>query len=113
MRKWRKMTWVLIAWTLLIIIWMVAGGAANECGQEATELNQDACEAGTGIGVALVGFLGFIGFVFLALIWFMTRPKGRACPRCGENVEKGQMVCPSCEFDFRTVGASPPEVGSP
>ena len=39
------------------------------------QLSQDACEAGTGIGVLLVLFIGFIGFVFLSLIWFMTKPK--------------------------------------
>jgi hypothetical protein len=39
---------------------------------------QSACEAGTGIGAAIVLFIGFCGFVFFSLIWFMTRPKQKA-----------------------------------
>jgi len=65
---WRKMTWALILWTLFILVWAIAGGASNHCGSESTQLNQEACEAGTGIGVALILFIGFIGFVALSLI---------------------------------------------
>jgi hypothetical protein len=101
--RWRKMTWAIIVWCVLILVWMVGGAASNECGQERTDLNQSACEAGTGIGVALVGFLGFLGFVFLSLIWFMTRPKGRECPVCGEDVKKGNTTCPNCNHDFATI----------
>lgn len=95
-RRWRKMTWVVWAWCALILFFAIAGGAGNECGEETTQLGQDACTAGTGLGVAVILFIGFIGFVFLALIWFMTRPKTRTCPRCGEDVRKGQVECPSC-----------------
>jgi hypothetical protein len=97
---WRKMTWVLIIWSAFILIWAIAGGAGNDCGQETTQLNQDACETGTGIGVAIILFLGFIGFVFFSLIWLMTRPKGRECPACGETVRKGQTECPECGHNF-------------
>lgn len=76
MRRWRKMTWALWVWTVLIVVWMVSGAASNNCGDE--EAYRDACEAGTGIGVALIGVLGFMGFVALSLIWFMTRPKQKA-----------------------------------
>ena len=61
------MTWVLIIWSALILIWAIAGGgSANEdCRAEATtQLARDACDAGTGIGVALVLLIGFFGFVF-------------------------------------------------
>src|SRR5436190_16419996 len=97
---WRKMTWVLIIWSAFILIWAIAGGASNKCGEEATRLNQQACEAGTGIGVAIILLIGFFGFVFLALIWFMTRPKGRECPVCGELVKKGRTTCQECGYDF-------------
>ncbi|MGH2981676.1 MAG: zinc ribbon domain-containing protein [Solirubrobacterales bacterium] len=30
----------------------------------------------------------------------MTRPRGRDCPSCGENVKKGQTACPDCGYDF-------------
>lgn len=105
--RWRKMTWVLIVWSVLILIWAIAGGAGNDCGSETTQLNQEACEAGTGIGVAFILFLGFIGFVFFSLIWFMTRPKGRVCPACGERVKKGLTACPACGHDFAAAAAVP------
>lgn len=111
MLRWRKMTWVLIIWSALILVWAVAGGgsAANDCADEVGETARSACEAGTGIGILLVLLIGFFGFVFLGLIWFMTRPKNRPCPRCGEDVKKGTMECRSCGFDFRGMGvpASP------
>jgi TM2 domain-containing membrane protein YozV len=117
MRKWRKMTWVLIIWSALIIIWMIAGSAGNDCANQAGDAflsqkdAQSACEAGTGIGVALVALIGFFGFVFLSFIWFMTRPKTRSCPRCGEDVKKGVMTCKSCGYDFSTMGQPAPTAG--
>lgn len=103
MPRWRKMTWVLIIWSALILIWAIAGGssASSDCQADATtQLARDACDAGTGLGVALVLLIGFIGFVFFALIWFMTRPKGRDCPVCGELVKKGSTKCKNCGHDF-------------
>jgi zinc-ribbon domain len=114
---WRKMTWVLIVWSVLILIWAIAGGAGNDCGSETTQLNKEACEAGTGIGVALILLIGFFGFAFFSLIWFMTRPKGRVCPACGENVKKGRTACPKCGHDFaaaaQTVAAPAPPAEQP
>lgn len=96
LRRWRKMTWVVWIWCLLIVVWAVAGTAGNDCASEVDRLSQDACATGTGIGVAIVLLIGFFGFMFLGFIWFMTRPKTRTCPRCGEDVRKGQVTCPSC-----------------
>jgi hypothetical protein len=104
---WRKMTWVLIVWSVLIVVWMIAGAAGNDCGSQTTELNQNACDTGTGIGVALIGLLGFFGFVFLSLIWLMTRPKGRDCPVCGEKVKKGRTECLNCGHDFAVAAGTP------
>jgi hypothetical protein len=39
---------------------------------------QAGCELGTGIGAGLVVTLWFMGFIVLALIWFMTRSKERS-----------------------------------
>lgn len=75
------MTWALWAWSALIIAWAVAGAAGNDCAEQkgdgllTAEDAQTACEAGTGIGVAIILVVGFCGFVVLALIWFMTRPR--------------------------------------
>lgn len=104
---WRKMTWVLIIWCVLILVWAIAGGASNNCSEETTKLNQNACEAGTGIGVALILLIGFFGFVFLGLIWLMTRPRGRTCPVCGEIVKKGLTTCPKCRHDFASAVGQP------
>ena len=82
---WRKMTWVLVIWSVIFAIWIIAGiaGADNHehCAREAhAYLSQKSCEdvrnAGTGIGVAVVFFLWFLGFVVLSFVWLMTRPKG-------------------------------------
>lgn len=116
MRHWRKMTWVVIGWCVLILVWAIAGGSsaahksAAECAHE-TVLSVKACEeatnAGAGIGVAIILLIGFFGFVFFSFIWLMTRPKRRACPVCGEDVKKGRTTCPSCGHDFAAAAAAP------
>jgi hypothetical protein len=83
LRRVRKMTYVLWAWCLLILTWAIAGGASAEnsahCAtQTYSTLCQNATDAGTAIGVGIVLLIGFFGFVFLSIIWFMTRPKNRA-----------------------------------
>lgn len=72
--KWRKMTWVLWIWSIIILYWAIVGGisASNSCTHQTY---QTACQDGTGLGVLAVLFIGFVGFVFFALIWFMTRPR--------------------------------------
>jgi hypothetical protein len=120
MRRWRKMTWVLLAWCALIVVWVIAGASsathktATECAHS-TVLSTKACEeagtAGTGIGVAIILLIGFVGFVFFALIWLMSRPKGRDCPVCGETVKRGQTSCRSCGHDFRAAAAGPVQTG--
>lgn len=102
--RWRKATWALLIWCALILIWAIAGAAGNDCAKEATELNQSACETGTGIGVLLILFIGFFGFVFFSLIWMMTRPRKRQCPGCAEDVRKGLTVCKSCGYNFLSQG---------
>ena len=119
MRKWRKTTWVIIAWCVLIVVWVIAGTASNDCAHQtgsaflSAQDAQNACDAGTGIGVALVLFIGFIGFVFLSLIWFMTGRGRRDCPACGRGVKRGKTVCPSCGHDFAVAAASPLGTVSP
>ena len=103
---WRKMTWVLIVWSGAILAWAIAGAAANECASQTGDAYlsahsaQQACQAGTGIGVAFILFVGFFGFAFFSLIWFMTRPKGRDCPVCGNKVKRGETACKNCSHDF-------------
>ena len=109
MPRWRKMTWVLIVWCALILTWAIAGGgsAAEDCEQEQTENLREACEAGAGIGIAIIFLIGFFGFVFFGLIWLMTRPKGRDCPVCGEFVRRGETKCRRCGHDFAAAAGTP------
>jgi hypothetical protein len=80
MPRWRKATWALLIWTVLIGIWLVAGvaGVSNNCaGQTGDALT--ACQAGTaiggGIGVTIILVIWFVGFIVLGLIWMMSRPR--------------------------------------
>ena len=104
--RWRKATWALVIWCVVILVWAIAGAAGNDCAKQATDLDTSACQAGTGIGVAIILLLGFFGFIFFSLIWLMSRPRKRECPRCGEDVKKGKTVCPSCQFDFASIGTT-------
>jgi hypothetical protein len=98
------MTWAIVLFSALMLIWMVAGGNAANCDQYTDSASQAGCQAGTGIGIAMLMVLWFFGFIVLSILWFMTRPKGCDCPRCGESVKKGVMFCGDCGFDFRTLG---------
>jgi hypothetical protein len=117
-RRWRKMTWVLIVWCAIILVWAIAGGAsadhsaANNCIQQSAGVLspqdcQNAADAGTGIGVAIVLLIGFVGFAFFSMIWFMTRPRTRECPVCGNDVRKGITVCGKCDHDFARAAGAP------
>lgn len=100
---WRKMTWVVILWCALILFWAIDGASSTNCSTSHSAFQhsyETGCQAGTGIGVAIILFIGFFGFVFFSLIWFMTRPKRRDCPVCGHSVKKGLTRCSKCDHDF-------------
>lgn len=116
------MTWVVLAWCALILFWAIAGGAstnsASYCeAHPSAFLSQKACEearnAGAGIGIAVILFIGFIGFVFFSIIWLMTRPKRRSCPVCGEDVKKGLTTCPGCGHDFAAAAGAATALSAP
>jgi lysylphosphatidylglycerol synthetase-like protein (DUF2156 family) len=107
------MTWVVIVWCVVMAVWIIGAIASADPHQQcAHDVYRSACEAGsnagTGIGVVALWFVWFFGFLILSLIWFMSRPKGRTCPACGENVKRGKTACPSCDYDFAAaVGHNP------
>jgi hypothetical protein len=111
------MRWVVVLWCALILVWAIAGGSsaahktASECANQ-TVLSVKTCEeasnAGTGLGVAIILLIGFFGFVFFSFIWLMTRPKRRECPVCGEDVKKGVTACGKCGHDFAGAARAAP-----
>lgn len=112
--RWRKMTWALVIFSALMLVWAIAGGAAaqdegaiRDC-MEGGILSRADCEdlqdAGTGLGVAFIFILWFIGFLILSLVWLMSRPKHRTCPHCGNDVKKGRTTCKNCGYDFTISG---------
>ena len=98
--RWRKATWALIVWSVLIIAWVILGVTSRNCGDKDCVLQQTACDIGTSVGVVVIVGLGFMGFVVLSLISLMSRPKVRTCPTCGNDVKKGLTVCESCGYEF-------------
>lgn len=116
MPRWRVLTWILIAFNLLMLVWLIAGlaGAGGRCaGLVGDEL--EACKAGTaigtGIGAALIAVIWVVGGFILGMIWLVTGRNVRKCPVCGRRVKKGLTACPHCGHDFRaaaTGSAQPP-----
>ena len=110
------MTWAIVIFSALMLLWLIVGitsaNNSSHCAHETSRFfSRSDCTAardvGTGIGTAIVFTLWFIGFIVLSVIWFMTRPKGRDCPACGEKVKRGHTTCPSCSYDFAAaVGPS-------
>ena len=63
----------------------------------------DAKNRGKTTGKAFLWFLGvfFLLILFLPL-WFITRPKVKLCPHCGEDYEYGaaDILCPRCGVEL-------------
>jgi hypothetical protein len=80
-KKWyrlRKMTWALIIWSVLFLIWIISAGGSANCSDQAGRYQgakQSGCEAGTGIAIVGLIVVWFMGFVVLSIIWYMSRPK--------------------------------------
>ena len=107
------MTWLIFIFTGLMFAWMIGGASANSdnCSEYAVGTSlRGSCEAGTnigtGIGITLIFGLWFVGFIILSIIWFMTRPKRRVCPVCGNEARKNRTVCKKCGFNF-AMGFNP------
>jgi hypothetical protein len=80
MSKWRKATWALVIWNVLMILWAASysvgvGDCAGEIGTASS-----VCEAGRAIGVelgvSLIIFVWFTGLIVFGLVWLRSRPKG-------------------------------------
>lgn len=115
--RWRKATWALLIFNLLMLAWVISAISAGS--QHATDcgvLDQANCDAarnvGTGIAVGFLGIIWFLGFVVLSLVWLMSRPRRRACPRCGNDVRRGVTTCAECGYDFAAAAVAPAPVAA-
>ena len=106
---WRKMTWVLWIWTAIFVVWTIVGIAdrASKSCPPGDQLCIKASDTGTGIGVAAIVILWFLGFIVLSLIWVMTRPRHRQCPKCGGDIKRGISVCKKCGYDLAAALTQP------
>jgi hypothetical protein len=75
MPKWRKATWGIVVWTGLNLLWLVTGVNAASKIQTGNEYEAAGAAIGTGIGVTIILFIWFFGFIIASIIWFMSRPK--------------------------------------
>lgn len=82
----RKMTWLIIGWTVTNFVWTMVALAQSGDGTQTTEYQdciqfnspedcKTAFGVGQGIGVGLAFMVWFVGFIILAIIWAMTKPK--------------------------------------
>lgn len=76
----RIATWAILVWTVLMAVGIVAAALniGRDCvGLAGSELS--ACQADAwirgGIGLTLLLLLWFVGFVPLAIVWFVSRPR--------------------------------------
>ncbi len=79
MAHWRKATWALVIWTVLMVLWVASALRGEfDCDRE-TGTARAVCDAGASIGMSLgpslVGVVWFIGFVTIGLIWLVSRSK--------------------------------------
>ena len=86
--KWRKMTWVLVAWNGAIAAWVLvllasssaAAGCSVDAGGAAVSglARQDCLDSvARGFGVPLVALIWAVGLVVFSVVWYSTRPLWR------------------------------------
>ena len=86
---WRKTTWALIAWTALMVVWLIASATATATSCPATGGSADDCRGYVGIAVGVILFIWFAGAVPLSIVWSATRGQpGRREARWGDPDER-------------------------
>ena len=109
---WRKMTWAVLIFNLIMLIWLITGIAsashASNCGSLSAQTCQAATDVGAGIGAFVIIVIWALGDVILGVLWLVTRGSRRDCPVCGMKVKRGLTKCVSCGHDFRGAQAGMP-----
>jgi len=100
---WRKMTWTVLIFNVLMVIWLVTGLTASTGSCNGLDANTCAAasDVGHGIAATLQIVVWVLGDIILGVLWLVT--KGRSCPVCGRGVKRGLVACKGCGHDFRTV----------
>ena len=98
-----SIVWLLLAVAAGVGIFML--GDTCEVGESCSGLSRSVRDNAVAyliviIAVGLAGYFGLQRFDRDREIAETTRP----CPRCGERVAIGELDCPHCDFDFRTIG---------
>jgi hypothetical protein len=76
----RKATWAVLVWTVFMAVGILAaalnigGDCVGLTGSDLSACQADAWIRG-GIGLTLLLLLWFVGFVPLAIVWFVSRPR--------------------------------------
>lgn len=74
-RHWRVLTWVILVWNVLMLVWIVSALASTKdacTGTHATDACRTGATAGAGIAVIVILFLAAIVDVILGIIWMVT-----------------------------------------
>jgi hypothetical protein len=75
--KWRKATWAIAIWNLLIVIWLITAtsGTTSAC---TPDMSAETCAGlstlSHGISTTVIGFFWVVGLVPLVIIWYLSRP---------------------------------------
>lgn len=79
--RWRPLTWVILAFNLLMLLWLSVGinaASDDESCRTGDQLCEDANDLGTALGAGFVLFVWAAGAVILGVIWLVTnRPSER------------------------------------
>ncbi len=88
---WRRPTWALIAWTVLMVLWAVGSAVAtsDSCSRSMPDWT---CSGHVVFAVAVVLAVWLTGAVLLWIVWHGSRPR-RRCPACGRLVPAGYRRC--------------------
>jgi hypothetical protein len=113
--RWRWTTWAILLFSGAMLLWASTWiGGGLECAEYAPgTAARDACElqkdVRSGIGLFAVGVVWIGGTLVLGVIWLVTRPGKRRCPRCAREAKVGLTACPECGYEF---GREPDEDAS-
>jgi hypothetical protein len=99
MGNWRWATWLIVGWTVLMVVlmvvWIYPEVPNTESYNPPPGDDTAAYQAGVAFGVALIYWV--IGMIVLGPIWYFTR-KRLLCPVCGNKVGANARMCGRCGY---------------